>query len=173
MCQSPSPALRPGLCLTPWGRVIPSGKSGGDPGNPGQTLKYQKWRGTYWFCFRKNVRFFLSLLFCIVLLNCLLSSFEIFLMEQLEWTLILNWSPSSYPNQSLLLLQWKAASVPSLMLPGGCRELGAVHSIPPGPDTAAESRPVPVLPSSSGLTWRLQGSPRHLLDSSPCPDTEA
>lgn len=90
MCQSPSPALRPGLCLTPWGRVIPSGKSRGDPGNPGQTLKYQKWRGTYWFCFRKNVRFFLSLLFCIVLLNCLLSSFEIFLMEQLEWTLILN-----------------------------------------------------------------------------------
>lgn len=66
----------------------------------------------------------------------------------------------------------ETASVPSLMLSGGHMELGAVYLIPPGHDTAAESRSVPDLPSS-GLIWRLQGSPCHVLGSSHCPDTAA
>ena len=42
---------------------------------------------------------------------------------------MLNVIPPSHPNQSLLLLQWKVAFLPSLALPGGCRELWAAHWI--------------------------------------------
>ena len=65
---------------------------------------------------------------------------------------MLNVIPPSHPNQSLLLLQWKVAFLPSLALPGGCRELWAAHWISTGLDTAAESIAVPVLLSSLGLT---------------------
>ena len=100
----------------------------------------------------KSFRFLLSLQFCIVLLSCLSSWFDTKVpMEHLEWTFMLNASPSSCPNQSLLLLQWK---LPLDLLwccleAAGtrCHLLGSSHC----PDTAADGTSVPVLPSSSGL----------------------
>ena len=170
------PSSEPWVGPSPHRVVIPSGESRGDPGGPGQALKYQKWRGTYWFCFRKILQFLIIIiiLYCPCIQNCLLSNFETkVLIEQLAWTFMLSWSPSSCPNQSLLLLQWKTTSVPALVLPAGHRELGAVPWIPPGPSIAAENMPAPVLPSSSGLTWRPSGALCHLLDSSSCPGTAA
>ena len=44
----------------------------------------------------------------------------------------------------------------------GCREVEAISWTLP---VRAHRAPVPVLPSSSGLTWRLQEAQGHLLDS--------
>lgn len=73
---------------------------------------------------------------------------------------MLNAISSSHPKQSLPLLQWKAASLLCLVLPGSHRELGAVHCIPAGPDAAAER--TPVLSQSCPLPWDLPGGRREL-----------
>jgi len=51
-------------------KLFPLGRVRGDTGVPGQTLKYQRWRGTYWLYFFIVIVMVLSN--CIVLFNCLL-----------------------------------------------------------------------------------------------------
>ena len=119
--------------------------------SPGRSSGTQMERHGLVLLFQKLLRF-LFLLFCVVLLNCLLSDAETKVpMDQLQWTFMLRFSPSSHPNPSPLLLQrnsrlcsfcdtaWRPQGAQGCLLDSSCC-----------PGAAAQRTPVPVLPSSQG-----------------------